>query len=159
MIRRILKSGFGGCICRRGKGKKHEAEAEREQQTEQLKLRFGESLQVSWELACTDFMIPSLTLQPLVENAVRYGVRGNEDGCGTVRILSRDCADHYEISVVDDGPGFSPGDKQGFDERTHVGIENVKERLRAVCNGEFRIQSAPGAGTQAIIILPKEKET
>ena len=123
------------------------------------KLRFGESLLVSWELACTDFMIPSLILQPLVENAVRYGVRGNADGCGTVRLLSRDCSDHYEISVVDDGPGFSPGDKQGFDERTHVGIENVKERLRAVCNGELRIQSAPGAGTQAIIILPKEKET
>ncbi len=120
------------------------------------KLRFGDSLQVSWDLSCTDFMIPSLTLQPLVENAVRYGVRGNTDGCGTVKILSRDCADHYEISILDDGPGFYPENTQGFDERSHIGIDNVKERLRVICNGELRIQSTRGQGTQATIILPKE---
>lgn len=120
------------------------------------KLRFGDSLQISWDLLCTDFMIPSLTLQPLVENAVRYGVRGNADGCGTVKILSKDCSDHYEISVLDDGPGFHPETIQGIGERSHVGIDNVKERLRIVCNGELRIQSAPGQGTQATIILPKE---
>lgn len=120
------------------------------------KLRFGDSLQISWDLLCTDFMIPSLTLQPLVENAVRYGVRGNEDGRGTVKILSKDCSDHYEISVLDDGPGFHPEAIQGAGERSHIGIDNVKERLRIVCNGELRIQSTPGQGTQATIILPKE---
>ena len=120
------------------------------------KLRFGDSLQVSWDLPCTDFMIPSLTLQPLVENAVRYGVRGNADGRGTVKILSKDCSDHYEISVLDDGPGFHPEAIQGAGERSHIGIDNVKERLRIVCNGELRIQSTPGQGTQATIILPKE---
>jgi len=120
------------------------------------KLRFGDSLQISWDLPCTDFMIPSLTLQPLVENAVRYGVRGNEDGRGTVKILSKDCSDHYEISVLDDGPGFHPEAIQGAGERSHIGIDNVKERLRIVCNGELRIQSTPGQGTQATIILPKE---
>ena len=123
------------------------------------KLRFGDSLRISWDLTCTDFMIPSLTLQPLVENAVRYGVRGNTDGCGTVKILSRDCPDHYEISVFDDGPGFRPDETQRFDERSHIGIDNVQERLRMICSGELRIQSAPGQGTQATIILPKEKET
>ena len=122
------------------------------------KLRFGDSLQVAWDLSYTDFMIPSLTLQPLVENAVRYGVRGNADGCGTVQILSRDCADHYEISVLDDGPGFRPESTQGVDERSHIGIENVKERLRIICNGKLRIQSVPGQGTRATIILPKESE-
>jgi len=120
------------------------------------KLRFGDSLQISWDLPCTDFMIPSLTLQPLVENAVRYGVRGNADGRGTVKILSKDCSDHYEISVLDDGPGFHPEAIQGAGERSHIGIDNVKERLRIVCNGELRIQSTPGQGTQATIILPKE---
>ena len=122
------------------------------------KMRFGDSLQISWNLPCTDFMIPSLTLQPLVENAVRYGVRGNADGCGTVQILSKDCADHYEISVLDDGPGFRPESSRGFGERSHIGIDNVKERLRVICNGELRIQSAPGQGTQAIIMLPKENK-
>ena len=122
------------------------------------KLRFGDSLQISWDLSCTDFMIPSLTLQPLVENAVRYGVRGNADGCGTVRIQSRDCGDYYEISVLDSGPGFYPDQTRWSVERSHIGIDNVKERLRAVCNGEFRIQSYPGRGTQATIILPKENK-
>ena len=122
------------------------------------KLRFGDSLRISWDLSCTDFLIPSLTLQPLVENAVRYGVRGNPDGCGTVKIRSVDCPDHYEISVSDDGPGFPPEDAQRFDERVHIGIDNVKERLQAICNGELRIQTAPGQGTRATIILPKERE-
>lgn len=120
------------------------------------KLRFGDSLQIAWDLASTDFMIPSLTLQPLVENAVRYGVRGNADGCGTVKILSRDCADQYEISVLDNGPGFLPENTQDPGERTHIGIDNVKERLRVVCGGELRIRSVPRLGTQATIILPKE---
>ena len=125
---------------------------------ELAKLRFGDSLQVFWDLSYTDFMIPSLTLQPLVENAVRYGVRGNADGRGTVQILSRDCPDHYEISVVDNGPGFNPDNQQEVDERTHIGIDNVKERLRVICNGELLIQSVPGQGTQATIILPKADE-
>ncbi|MBR3333471.1 MAG: histidine kinase [Clostridia bacterium] len=122
------------------------------------KLRFGDSLQVSWDLACTGFRIPSLTLQPLVENAVRHGVRGNPDGCGTVRISSEDCSDHYEIRVEDDGPGFPSENTQAQDGKTHVGIENVKERLRIVCGGKLEISSVPGRGTRITIILPKEHE-
>ncbi len=122
------------------------------------KLRFGDSLQVSWDLTCKDFMIPSLTVQPLVENAVRYGVRGNADGCGTVRILSRECPDHYEIQVVDDGPGFRPEEKQNSEERPHIGIDNVRERLKLICNGELRIRSAPGQGTEITMTLPKEND-
>ena len=120
------------------------------------KLRFGDSLQVFWDLMCTDFLIPSLTLEPLVENAVRYGVRGNADGCGTVRILSREYPAHYEISVSDDGPGFRQESAQEPDGRSHIGIDNVRERLKAICNGKLQIISAPGQGTQAVIILPKE---
>ena len=121
------------------------------------KMRFGDSLKVSWDLACTDFMIPSLTLQPLVENAVRYGVRGNADGCGTVQILSREYPDHYEISVIDDGPGFSFDTGQEPDVRTHIGINNVKERLKTICNGDLEISSAPGRGTRITMILPRKE--
>ena len=121
------------------------------------KLRFGDSLQVRWDLQCTDFMIPSLTLQPLVENAVRYGVRGNADGRGTVRILSRDCENYYAISVLDSGPGFCLDDARKSDGRSHIGIDNVKERIRTICNGKLVIQYVTGQGTQATIILPKEK--
>ncbi len=121
------------------------------------KMRFGDSLKVSWDLACTDFMIPSLTLQPLVENAVRYGVRGNADGCGTVQILSREYPDHYEISVIDDGPGFSSSAGQEPDARSHIGIDNVKERLKTICNGRLEISSAPGRGTRITMILPRKE--
>ena len=123
------------------------------------KLRFGDSLEIIQDLRCTDFMIPSLTLQPLVENAVRYGVRGNPDGRGTVKIQSKDCADHYEISVLDNGPGFHPEPSQGFEEQSHIGIDNVRNRLRMTCNGELQIQSTPGQGTKATIILPKEVQS
>ena len=71
-------------------------------------LRFGDDLKVEYDLACEYFMMPALTLQPLVENAVRYGVRKNESGQGTVLITTREASEFYEISVIDDGPGFDP---------------------------------------------------
>ena len=118
-------------------------------------LRFGESLQVKWELRETDFQIPTLTLQPLAENAVRHGVRRNPEGKGSILIASRDLQDRYEISVTDDGPGFNPEEEKN-DGRSHVGIINVRERLRTICGGELKIESEPGKGTRATILLPKE---
>ncbi len=116
-------------------------------------LRFGDSLKVVWDLQCTDFMIPTLTLQPLVENAVRHGVRGNPDGRGSIRIATRNTGEKIEISVTDNGPGFLPEDEKK-DGRVHVGIPNVRERLRTICGGELIIDSKPGEGTCATILLP-----
>ena len=118
-------------------------------------LRFGEELQIVCDLQTTEFLLPTLTLQPLVENAVRHGVRARESGTGTVIITTRERPDCYEIIVTDDGPGFDPAAKKPEDGRSHVGLENVRERLRRVSNGELRIESAPGKGTKAIIRLPK----
>lgn len=120
-------------------------------------LRFGDSLQVIYDLACTEFLIPTLTLQPLAENAVRYGVRGNADGRGTVKILSREYEDRYEVEVADNGPGFSPSGPQEAEDRSHIGIDNVQERVRMLCGGRLEISSSPGEGSLARIILPKEK--
>ena len=103
----------------------------------------------------TEFLLPRLTLQPLVENAVRHGVRARENGTGTVNIATREHSDCYEIIITDDGPGFDPAAKRPEDGRSHVGLENVRERLRRVSSGELRIESAPGKGTKAIIRLPK----
>lgn len=125
---------------------------------ELLQLRFGESLNVEYDLECTDFRIPTLTLQPLVENAVTYGVRKNYKGNGLVIIRSRELPDHYEISVIDNGPGFVPDSVSGDRERSHIGIQNVRARLRSVIGGKLEINSEPGKGTTATIILPKEKE-
>lgn len=118
------------------------------------KLRFCDELSVTYDLEITDFRIPTLTLQPLVENAVTYGVRRSESGCGTVTIRSRSFPDRVEVCVEDDGPGFIretlPDDK----ERSHIGLQNVRERLSRLCGGELLIDSTPGKGSKVTIVLP-----
>ena len=119
------------------------------------KLRFGDELLVEYELETEKFNIPTLTLQPLVENAVTYGVRRSESGKGTVKIKTAKFDDHIEISVIDDGPGFVSEALQGDKERSHTGINNVRERLNRIAGGELMIESEPGKGTKAVIMLPQ----
>ena len=118
-------------------------------------IRFGDALQVEYDIQCDDFYMPALTLQPIVENAVKYGVRKNEDGHGKIVISSRETEGRYEIRVTDDGPGFSPGADLDDGKPSHIGIRNVSERLALVSGGELRIQSQAGRGTVATILLPK----
>lgn len=117
-------------------------------------LRFGEKLNVTYDLQAVDFLLPTLTLQPLVENAVRHGVRSNADGRGTVAVASREYPDHWEITVEDDGRGFDPAGLPD-DGQPHIGLQNVRERLRRI-GGALRIVSAPAQGCQVTITLPKE---
>lgn len=117
-------------------------------------LRFEDALTVRYDIACTDFSIPALTLEPLVENAIRHGVRKNPGGRGTVVISTSETPAHFAVSVTDDGPGFDPANPP-TDEKSHVGLQNVRERLEQVCGGRLDIRSAPVRGTAATIILPK----
>ena len=94
-------------------------------------------------------------MEPLAENAVRHGVREKPDGRGTVVIATRETPDGYEITVTDDGPGFDP-DRLPEDGQMHVGIANVRERLRQIVDGSLEYRSAPGEGTAAIIRIPKQ---
>lgn len=119
------------------------------------KLRYEDDLQLRYELRCTDFRIPPLTLQPIAENAVRHGVRGNASGRGTVCIASAEYPDRWEITVTDDGPGFDPAQPPA-DGNAHIGLQNVRERLKRAVDGELRIEASPGNGTKVTIILPKE---
>lgn len=118
-------------------------------------LRFREKLNVVYDLEATAFLLPTLTLQPIVENAVEHGVRENEDGAGTVTVSSREYPDRWEITVSDDGPGFDP-DAISSDGERHIGLQNVRERLRHISGGELRIESSPGKGCHVTIELPKE---
>ncbi len=113
-------------------------------------LRFGDDLKVVYDIACENFMIPTLTLQPIAENAVRHGVRGTASGQGTVVITARETPEAYEVTVKDDGAGFDPLEEKK-DGRSHVALDNVRQRLQVICGGALEIHSRPGEGTQVVI--------
>ena len=118
------------------------------------KLRFDEELNIRYEIGVTDFELPALTIQPLVENAVKHGICPKEGG-GTVTIRTDETADAYIVTVKDDGVGFDTG-SIGDDGKCHIGIENVRCRLQAMCRATLVIESTPGKGTTATIRVTKE---
>lgn len=120
------------------------------------KMRFGEDLNIVYDIQASDFMIPSLTVQPLVENAVKHGVGMKDDG-GTVTIATREDEKTYQVIITDDGVGFDVNEKKN-DGRQHVGMENCKSRLKEMVNGEVIITSKRGEGTVSKIIIPKGEE-
>lgn len=121
------------------------------------RIRFGDHLKVEYEITTSDFFLPALSLQPLVENAVRHGVTKREEG-GTIWVSTRENDQAYLVTIRDDGVGFVPGQLQK-DGREHVGIENVRSRLAAQCGGLLTIGSQPGIGTVAQVRIPKTGKT
>ena len=120
-------------------------------------LEIGKALQIEYDITCTDFSLPTLTLQPIAENAVRHGARGKR-GVGTVKLATREYPEHYAITVTDDGPGFDPeAPALADDGRDHIGITNVRDRLEQISGGTLRIQSEPGKGTVVTIEIPKKQ--
>ena len=117
------------------------------------KQRFGDYLNVVFDVETTDFLIPALSIQPLVENAVKHGIGMKEEG-GTVTIKVREYADTFKIIISDDGVGFDP-DAIDNRERQHIGLENVKNRLLLMCDAILSIESELGKGTSITISLPK----
>ncbi|MBR1751827.1 MAG: histidine kinase [Ruminococcus sp.] len=121
-------------------------------------LRFGDELDVKYELKAMDFSLPTLILQPLVENAVTHGVRKLRKTNGIITISSQEYDDRFEICVTDNGVGFDPGESRTDDtQRSHIGIKNVRERLAYTCGGELTIDSQIGHGTTVTMKIPKEK--
>ena len=118
------------------------------------KLRFGDELEIECDVSYTDFKLPTLTLLPLVENAITYGTRRNPDRTGRVRISSEKYDDRIEVTVEDDGPGFVPEALPDDRKRSHVGLENVKARIEHVAKGKLIIDSELGKGTKVTIVLP-----
>ena len=98
------------------------------------RLRFGERLRLEYaiEESALEALVPSLLLQPLLENSLKYAVSAREQG-GLVRIEGRTREGLLELSVIDDGPGLREG--AGSGERRGVGLSNTRERL-AVLYGE-----------------------
>lgn len=116
-------------------------------------LRFGESLRVELSTEDVDFDIPPLTLQPLIENAVKHGVCKNEEG-GTVAISVVDEDDFYKIMIKDDGNGFD-ADKLYREEFENGSIAVIKKRLSNTLSASLKVTSKIGIGTTVEITIPK----
>ena len=117
------------------------------------KVRFEDTLEIEYDVKCVDFSLPVLTVQPIVENAVKHGTSKKRGG-GKVTISTREEKENYVITVSDTGCGFDPT-KPKNDGKVHIGIENVKQRLTNMCAGTLTIQSTVGEGTVATIRIPK----
>lgn len=113
------------------------------------KMRFGDDLNVILDIQETDFYVPSLTIQPLVENAVKHGICGKEEG-GTVILHTHREGDIVVIKIQDDGIGFDAGNLENV---KHIGLENAKKRLSNIVNGKLEIKSEPGIGTTATVTI------
>ena len=118
------------------------------------KVRFEDTLEIEYDIKCVAFSLPVLTVQPIVENAVKHGTSKKRGG-GIVKITSEENDESYVIKVSDTGCGFDPTVPKN-DGKRHVGIENVKQRLSNMCSGTLTIESAVGAGTLVTIKIPKE---
>lgn len=116
------------------------------------KVRFPD-MNIEYDVETMDFVIPALSVQPLVENAIKHGLMRLESG-GTVVIRSYETASHFCVEVKDDGVGFDTS--LPIEEKKHVGLRNIRGRLQAIVNGELMIESQLGVGTRAVIMIPKE---
>lgn len=117
------------------------------------KLRFPNKLNIEYEISCTAFLVPALSVQPMVENAIKHGICRKKSG-GTVRICSFETDLHYVVTVSDDGTGFDV--RQAIDDgRLHLGISNTRYRVREMVGGSLEIESTPGKGTVVTIQVPK----
>lgn len=114
--------------------------------------RFGDKIRAVYDIQENSFMLPSLTIQPIVENAVKHGMRKDKQLTVTIRTYSD--MDNYYVEINDDGRGF---DVNAFknDEKSHIGIKNVQQRLKMMCDGELTVNSVPDQGTDAVIKIPK----
>jgi sensor histidine kinase YesM len=116
---------------------------------------YGEALKVIYDIQIKNFKLPSLTVQPIVENAVKHGI-GKKEGGGTITISTKETEDNYLVIIADDGVGFE-NIKASNDGQQHIGINNVRLRLSVQCGGSLEIKSKPGEGTTATIIIPKQE--
>ena len=109
------------------------------------------SFTVRYELETTDFLLPALTVQPIVENAVKHGARCRRDGRGEVCLKTEHTGKFIRITVSDNGSGSEITEKQ----RNHrsIGQESVRTRLQTQCGGVISFSGGKD-GTTAVITIP-----
>ena len=117
------------------------------------KMRFNERLNVIYDIKVTDFNVPCLSIQPIVENAVKHGVLQKVSG-GIVSIKTYEDDEFYYVEVEDDGVGFDI-DEVNFMSNEHIGLNNIKYRIEKMGNGQISINSEVDKGTKVVVKFSK----
>ncbi|MGN0983096.1 MAG: sensor histidine kinase [Candidatus Limivicinus sp.] len=116
------------------------------------KIRFPD-IEVIFDIRSEDSLLPALSVQPLVENAIKHGLMKLPSG-GVVTVSAYETDTHHCVCVQDNGGGFDPAHL--WEDRSHVGLRNIRERLAAMCGGTLTVKSTPGTGTKVTILIPRE---
>lgn len=116
-------------------------------------LRFDNRLQFVKQLEVTNFQLPPLILQPIVENSIKHGLFPKPEG-GTITLRTQVKDDDIEIAIMDDGVGY---DMSEMKKEESVGLDNVRFRLKYMVKGRMDIESSPGNGTKVTIIIPRKE--
>ena len=113
-----------------------------------------ENIRAEFDIQDTDFSVPALSIQPLVENAIRHGVRSRDEGIVCVHTCFEN--GFHIITVSDNGTGF---DTSNIDsDGTHIGINNVRWRIETLCGGDLTIESEKDKGTTVRISIPQTEK-
>ena len=117
--------------------------------------RFGDNIKCVYDLAITDIKIPPLSVQPLVENAVKHGI-SKQVGGGTIILSTYQDKKNVYIRVKDNGLGF---DINTLKDSKRVGFNNIKDRLNLYLDATIKLESKIGVGTVVTITIPKKSLT
>lgn len=109
-------------------------------------VQFVDGLLVEFDTPHKEFRVPPLTLQPIVENSIKHGM-DPESTPLCISIRTRETPTGSEIIVEDNGSGFAPADGQGQGYKPHIALENIRERIKMMCDGELTIQPRAEGGT------------
>ena len=108
---------------------------------------------MEYDIHDVSFAVPALTLQPLVENAVRHGVRIRKEGLIRIRTVEEN--GYHTITISDNGKGFDTEKLEQLD-AGHSGIKTVRVRIESLCGGDLEIVSCPDEGVTVTIRIPTD---
>ncbi len=115
--------------------------------------RFGDRLRVAYDIQTIDFFLPPLSLQPLVENAVRHGILKKREG-GLITISTKETDEYAVVTIADDGIGMERAKKlPNLGDHAHIGIENVRSRIQTMMEGSMKVESSDH-GTVITLQIP-----
>lgn len=122
-----------------------------------VKIRFEEQLFINYDIQFTTFRMPPLTLEPIVENSVKHGLDPDSSPLH-ITVKTRQIGNSAVITVEDNGSGYDASEAveimNGEDNDEHIGLSNVKNRLKSMCKGTLRIGYRNGGGTTVTITIP-----